>query len=90
MKPTDNELEMAIIAAERMRETGEDEHHIARSLLYLYQRLQDLENVLDAAESYLDFDQEEPQHAELVLAIKAASDAEERQLGETRETTGLE
>jgi hypothetical protein len=44
--------------------------------LYLYQRLQGLEKVRAAAENYLHFGQEEPQHAELVLAIEAARQAE--------------
>ena len=46
MKPTANELEMAIVAAEAMRESGADEHHVARTLLYLYQRLQELEIII--------------------------------------------
>jgi len=88
MKPTDNELEMAIVAAERMRETGEDEHHVARSLLYLYQRLQDLENVLDAAESYLYFGQEELQHTELVRTIETATQHENKAIGQKDEGLG--
>lgn len=79
MKPTENEMEMAIVAAEAIRESGADEHHVARTLLYLYQRLQVLEQVHAAAEHYLHFGQEEPRHAELVLAIEAARKTEQRE-----------
>ncbi len=72
MKPTDAELEIAIIAAERMRETGTDEHHLAKSLLYLYQRLDKVEKVLSAAEHYLHSGREESQYDALVRAIEAA------------------
>ena len=89
MKPTASELEIAIVAAERMRASGSDEHHVAHSLLYLYQRLQKLEKVCSAASNYLYFGQEEPQHAELVLALEAVKQQEQRETGETPEDTGL-
>jgi hypothetical protein len=89
MKPTANELEMAIVAAEAMRTSGTDEHHVAKTLLYLYQRLQGLEKVFAAAENYLQFGQEEPQHAELVLAIDAVRQAEQHESGEEGEDLGL-
>lgn len=89
MKPTANQLEMAIVAAEAMRESGTDEHHIAQTLLYLYQRLLDLEKVRAAAENYLHSGQEEPQHAELVLAIEAARQAEQHATGVEEEDLGL-
>jgi len=76
MKPTANELEIAIVATEAIRESGADEHHVAKTLLYLYQRLQDLDKVRTAAENYLQSGQEEPQLAELVQAIDAARQAE--------------
>jgi len=88
MKPTANELEMAIVAAEAMRESGADEHHVARTLLYLYQRLQELENVRAAAENYLHSGQEERRHAELVQAIEAARQAEQRESGVEGENPG--
>jgi hypothetical protein len=76
MKPTAAELEIAIIAAERLSETGTDEHHLAQCLLYLYQRLEKLEKVRAAAEDYLRFDQGEPRHTALVRAIEAARQSE--------------
>ncbi|MDH3901376.1 MAG: hypothetical protein OEU51_10065 [Gammaproteobacteria bacterium] len=89
MKPTDNEVETAIVAAEAMRESGADEHHVAKTLLYQYQRLQDLEKIREAAENYLRFGQEEPMHAELVLAIEAARKTELRVTGVEEEDLGL-
>lgn len=82
MKPTDAELEIAIVAAERMRETGVDGHHVARSLLYLYQRLQHLERIRAAAENSLCLGQDERRNTELVQAIEAARAAEEAEARE--------
>ena len=79
MKPTDAELEIAIIAAERLCETGTDQHHLAQCLLYLYQRLDSLEQVLTAAEDYLRHDREPARHAVLVNAIETARRAEARE-----------
>jgi hypothetical protein len=89
MKPTASELEIAIVAAERIRSSGTDEHHMAQCLLYLYQRLEKLEKVNTAASNYLHFGQEEPQHAELVLALEAAQQQELRETGEEPEDIGL-
>jgi len=89
MKPTETELEIAIIAAEQMRDTGNDTHHVAKTLLYLYQRLQAVERIHKAAERYIHFGQEEPQHAELVMAIEAARKAEGKESGTEEESLGL-
>ena len=89
MKPTAAELEMAIVAAERMRASGNDEHHVAQSLLYLYQHNEKLEKVHTAASNYLHFGQEEPQHAELVLALEAMKQQEQREIGEEPGDFGL-
>ena len=71
-KPTDNELEMAIIAAEQDLESGRDAHHVAASLIYLYRRLQDLERVRDAAQRLVDRAQDEDRLADLQLALDTA------------------
>jgi hypothetical protein len=89
MKPTEAELEMAIVAAERMFETGSDDHHLAKSLLYLYQRLQKVERVRQAAENYLHSGLEESRHAELSRAIEAARKTEAQLTGEIPEDRGL-
>jgi hypothetical protein len=81
MKPNDNELEMAIVAARAMRTSDEDRHHVAASLLYLYQRQQDLERVRRAAENYLDSGHNEAQRAGLEQAIGIARANELRRSG---------
>jgi hypothetical protein len=88
MKPTDNELEMAIVAAKAMRTRGQDEHHVAATLLYLYQRQQDLEKVYVAAETYLHSAQPESQRATLRRALEAARKNEQRETGAAREKLG--
>lgn len=80
MKPTDTEQEIAIVAAEGMLEAGEDGHHIAKTLLYLYQRLQQLEKIRAAAENSLAFGRENPPHAALAQAIEAARAADEAEV----------
>ena len=76
MKPTDNELEIAIIAAERLSESGTDEHHLGQCLIYLYQRLDQLDRVRAAAENFLHSGQEDPQYDALARAIVAARQRE--------------
>ena len=90
MKPTATELEMAIVTAERILDSGGDDHHLAKSLLYLYQRLGKLEKVYTAASNYLHFGQEESRHAELVLAIEAVKRQEQQDSGADAEDFGLE
>ena len=64
-KPTDNELEMAIIAAEQDLGSGQDAHHV-------YRRLQDLERVRDAAERLTDSAQDEDRLTALTQALETA------------------
>jgi len=79
MKPTDGELEMAIIAAEELWQSGRDEHHLAKTLLYLYQRFEVLEKVRIAAENYLRTPQEAPRQAELTRAIETANKLDQQE-----------
>jgi hypothetical protein len=83
MKPTDGELEMAIIAAEELWQSGRDEHHLAKTLLYLYQRLDVLEKVRTAAENCLHSGQEASRQEELRQAIEAADRMERRDAAAT-------
>jgi hypothetical protein len=72
LKPTDEALQAALAEAERLREQGADPRHLARSLLYLADRVRLLEAVYEAAGNYLRFGQEEHEHTVLVNAIEAA------------------
>ncbi|MCK4950198.1 MAG: hypothetical protein KAS48_00150 [Gammaproteobacteria bacterium] len=85
--PTDKELKEALDEAERLREQ-DDPGHLARVLLYLHRRNGFLEKVFQAAERYMQFGQEEQEHAVLLLAIEDArkqklhdSELEDRETG---------
>ena len=73
--PTKEELETALQEAARMREQGEDPHHIAKVLLNHNHRIDVLEKVLHAAELYLHSGHSAHEHAELLKAIKTAKHA---------------
>jgi hypothetical protein len=73
--PTAEELQTALQETARMREQGEDPHHIAKALLNLNYRVSKLENVMHAAELYMRSGEGGQEHAELVRAIKSAKDA---------------
>lgn len=75
-KPTEQELQEALHHAALMRETGADEHYIAKAILNLNYRNKKLEKVLEHAERYLRG--EDPQeHSRLVHAIEEAKKAGE-------------
>jgi hypothetical protein len=71
VKPTENQLEMAIVAAEQLLDSGQDEHHMAAALIYLYQRLQDLERVREIAGRLAAKGPDQEGIAELVGALEA-------------------
>ncbi len=80
-KPSENELEIAIVAAEQSLESGQDEHHIASALLYLYQRQQDLEMIREAAEQLLRSGQGESRLTRLAQAVDGARANDELRTG---------
>lgn len=69
-KPTKDEIETALAEAGRMREHGEDEFHLAKTLLNDHYRLQLLEELYRATTSYLHGESAQ-QHARLVKAVEA-------------------
>jgi hypothetical protein len=75
-KPTEQELEQALAEAIRMRESRDDPHSIAKTLLNLNYRHALLMRVLQAAEVYLKFGQEEQEHRNLLQVIEDAKQAE--------------
>lgn len=89
LKPTDDELCAALAEAERLREQDRDPHHLARSLQYLDHRVRLLEAVFEAAKHYLNFGQEEHDHAILANAIEAARSERLHESGQDEETLGL-
>ena len=70
--PTAEELQTALQEAGRMREQGEDPHHIAKTLLNHNYRILKLEKVMHAAEMYFRSGNASREHTELVQAIEAA------------------
>ncbi len=47
-KPTDDEFKLALAEAGRMRESGNDPHHVARALLNLNYCMNSMQGVLEA------------------------------------------
>jgi hypothetical protein len=74
-KPTEAELQQAIVAAAQMRESGQDPDHVAKCLLNLNYRVQKLERVLTASKRYLHAGQSVSDHRSLLQVIQAAEKA---------------
>ena len=89
MKPSKQELHAALAEAEQIRERGEDPHFLAKSLLYLYQRNEDLEKILVHMERYLEFGLPVDEHTRLEKLIEAAKLRELLAVGEESEKLGL-
>jgi hypothetical protein len=88
MKPTEEELAHALAEARRVVKAGEDRHELARSLLYVHQRVQTLTRVQQAAARYVRFGLPEKEHADLVLALEGAR-REEAPEADEEERLGL-
>jgi len=74
-KPTPEELEIALGEAARLREQGEDDFYLGKSLLNLNYRMGFLEDVLARADLYLHSGEGAHEHSELVKAIERAREA---------------
>ena len=73
--PSKEELDTALHEAVRMREQGDDPHHLAKVLLNHNYRIETLTKVLHAAELYLHSGQASNEHSQLVRAIDIAKKA---------------
>lgn len=89
-KPSDKELDEALKMAIQMREKRMDPFFIAKSLLSHNYRLGYLEDVLKAADRYLNMGMAERERTELLKAIEKAKDAESHTAQQERESFGLE
>lgn len=87
-KPTDEELQIALTEAARMREQGEDPHYIAKALLNLNYRIKYLEDVMRAAELYTHSGMGSTEHLKLVSAIKTYHALEQRSAGMDQHPAG--
>lgn len=67
--PTRDELETALKEAARLRESGEDDYYLGKTLLNHNYRLELMQEVLTAAKRYLHSGESSRAHAELEKAI---------------------
>jgi len=77
LRPTPDQLAIALRAAESMYVEGHDPNFVGKTLLYLDQRRAYLEKVLALADRYLTAGQDEHNHALLLKSVLAAKSAEE-------------
>jgi len=89
-KPSDKELDEALKMAIQMREKRMDPFFIAKALLSHNYRLGYLEEVLRAADLYLNMGMDERERTKLLKAIEKAKDAESHTALQEREQFGLE
>lgn len=87
--PTDEELKTALSEAARMREQGEDAHHLAKALLNLNYKVRILEKVLESAESFYRSGQSLTAEQHLKKAMDEARTALNRSGGIERTRLGL-
>ena len=89
-KPSDEELESALRMAVQMREKMMDPFFLAKSLLSHNYRIGYLEQVLKAADRYLNMGMADRERTALLKAIEKAKDAEFHTAKQERKNFGLE
>ena len=78
MKPSEEELRIALEAAERMRQHDLDPHHLARCLRYLEQRNRSLEQLLSRTNRYFRFGMAEQHLTALKSSVDHLSEEDDR------------
>ena len=86
-RPTDDEMEIALQEARRMRDEGYDGSFMARSLLYLSAKDALAEKVVKQVRMFLKFGMSTEDLSHLRKAVEAWESFEYRQGGEAREET---
>jgi hypothetical protein len=86
--PTREQLLQALDVAVKMREKGEDDNFIAKSLLSLNYRFEKATHVIDTLKVYLHSGSGGTEHAKLIKAIRDFEKAQEN--NEKKERFGLE
>ena len=81
IKPSEEALEKALAAAQRMRANDVDPHHLAQAVLYLHERNQRLEEVLKYTERFIRFGMAEPELAQLRRLVQRLREEGGRQDG---------
>ena len=69
-KPTKEELEEALAEAGRMREQGEDPHHVAKCLLNHDYRLKQYEQLYELVGHYIRSGQGDVEHGKLMRMLE--------------------
>lgn len=89
-KPTDEQLEAALKMAAQMRDKKIDPFFIAKSLLSHNYRMKYLEEIMHAADRYINRGMSEQEKTHLIKTIEKAKDAEAFTSGKERDSFGLE
>ncbi len=89
-KPTEEEFEIALKTAAIMRDDKTDPSFIAKALLNYNYRFKYLEEVLRAADRYINHGMSEQERTHLIRAIEKAKDADSFTAHQERSSFGLE
>ncbi len=89
-KPTEEELKTALIAATRLKESDSDKYFVAKSLLNLNFRMRFYEELLHAADLYMNHGQSEHDRMQLLSAINKVKEIDARTANMDIENFGLE
>ena len=89
-KPTEAELESALKMAAHMRDKKIDPFFVAKSLLSHNYRIKYLEEILHAADRYINRGMAEQEKTHLIRTIEKVKDAESFTAGKERDSFGLE
>ncbi len=89
-KPTPEEMDTALNMAKQMRDKDIDPFYIAKALLNLNYRMEFLQEVLHAADRYVNMGMAERERTQLIRAIEKAKDAEAYTAHSERSSFGLE
>ena len=89
-KPSEPELEHALQTARQMREKKKDPDFIAKSLLNCHFQSGYLQQVLHAAEHYINSGLGESEHTRLIQAISKAREVDERSAKQEHHDFGLD
>lgn len=89
-KPGEKELETALKMAAQMRDKDIDPFFIAKTLLNYHYRMKYLEDIMTAADRYLNHGMAEQARSQLLRAIEQAKDIDAYTSSSRRESFGLE
>lgn len=89
-KPTDEELETALKMAAQMRDKKIDPFFVAKALLSHNYRIKYLEEIMHAADRYINHGMSEQEKTRLIRTIEKAKDAESFTANKERDSFGLE